>query len=129
MTTNLPVLRPSVYVDGQIYGVVERATGNLISSGTVFAEDLSNDYDIIEITPASSGQVWNSESRRYITHIKTEEELAEIKAIEDSALALAAAKDRLSEMRAKVGPGKPGLTQAERDELNIIMISMDLNAY
>lgn len=40
------------------------------------------------------------------------------------AIAAQKAEDaRIQALRAKVGPGKPGLTQAERDELHLIMIN------
>ena len=40
------------------------------------------------------------------------------------AIAAQKAEDaRIQAFRAKVGPGKPGLTQAERDELHLIMIT------
>lgn len=56
----------------------------------------------------------------------TQEQLDAIAAAEAETAQREADTTRLAELRKKVGPLNPGLTQDERDELNVLMLSQQL---
>jgi hypothetical protein len=58
----------------------------------------------------------------------TQEELDAAATIEAERTQRQTEDARITALRAKVGPGKPGLTQADRDELNLIMLSRSVTS-
>lgn len=77
--------------------------------------DISNKNVSVGYTRNSNGS--------YSPKVPTEEEINAEQAASDLIAQIASDKARLIELRAKVGPGNPGLTQDERDELNVIMLT------
>lgn len=96
-----------------VHNAVFDKGGRLYSMGSVLSDDLPEGWTTGYIRPPAEGEQWNHAEKNWVfpdPYVPTEEDLAREE--EDN---------RLLQLRAKVGPGKSGLTPAERDELTLIL--------